>query len=81
MYLGALGDLDAADTATTYPRHVELVDDARGKRTFAAAFGAGAVALTGVAVWRIVVHGRAETHGVAIVPRADGGVVTWTAGF
>jgi tetratricopeptide (TPR) repeat protein len=84
-YGAALSDLDAADTATTYDRQAALVDSAHSKRTYAAVFGIGAVALTGAAVVRFVMHRPAtrESRGVAIVPASGGGggVVTWSGSF
>jgi tetratricopeptide (TPR) repeat protein len=80
-YRGALAKLDDAEAAPTYPEHEELVDNARGKRTLAAVFGAGAVALTGAAVVRFMLTRKHQPHGVAIVPTTTGGVVTWSGGF
>jgi len=82
IYRSARAELDDAEAATSYTRHVELVEGARGKRTYAMVFGAGALALTGVGVARFVMQRRrTELHGVAVVPGRDGGLVTWTARF
>jgi len=81
-YKAALGKLDDADHAATYPQQQALVDDAHGKRTLALAFGAGGVALLGAGVVRFVLHGRAEAAGgVAVVPSARGSFVTWSRRF
>jgi hypothetical protein len=81
-YRAALADLDDAEAATSYDRHAELVDNAHGKRTYAAMFAVGAVALTGASVVRFVMHRRSlETRGVAIVPTPDGGLVAWSGSF
>lgn len=81
-YKAALGKLDDADHAPTYPEQQALVDDAHGKRNLALAFGAGGVALLGAGVVRFVLHGRGEAAGgVAIVPAARGSFVTWSRRF
>jgi len=81
-YKAALGKLDDADHAPTYPEQQALVDDAHSKRTVALALGAGGVALLGAGVVRFVLHGRAEAVGsVAVVPAARGSFVTWSRRF
>ena len=76
-YRSATGDLDAADDAATYPEHDELVDKAHGKRTLAAVFAIGGVALVGAGTVRYVMVRERERNAVAIVPTAHGGFVTW----
>ncbi|MEO8700037.1 MAG: tetratricopeptide repeat protein [Kofleriaceae bacterium] len=81
-YRAALTNLDDADAAATYEQHVELVDQAHGKRTLAVVFGAGAVALTGVAVVRFwLTRTQLERRSVAIVPTPTGGLVTLAGRF
>jgi len=81
-YKAALGKLDDADHAPTYPEQQALVDDAHSKRTVALALGAGGVALLGAGVVRFVLHGRGEAVGsVAVVPAARGSFVTWSRRF
>jgi hypothetical protein len=80
-YRSATGDLDAADDAATYPEHDELVDKARGKRTLAAVFAIGGVALVGAGTIRFVMVRKRESNAVAIVPTAHGGFVTWSGSW
>jgi hypothetical protein len=80
-YRSATGDLDAADDAPTYPEHVELVDTARGKRTYAAVFAASSVALVGAGAVRYVMVRKRETRSIAIVPTTRGGFVTWSGSW
>jgi hypothetical protein len=83
FYHAALGNLDQADTTTTYAAHEDLVDSAHSDRTIAVVLGAGGVALAGVGIFRLLTHDPAptETRGVAIAPTANGGIVTWTSPF
>jgi tetratricopeptide (TPR) repeat protein len=81
-YKSALSDLDSADKAATFDARAKLEDDAHGKRTLAVVFAIGGVALAGGGVAHYLLHDRggAET-GVAIIPTAHGGFVTWSGGF
>lgn len=81
-YKSALSDLDSADHAATFDARAKLEDDAHGKRTLSVVLAIGGVALAGGGVAHYLLHDRggAET-GVAIVPTAHGGFVTWSGGF
>ena len=80
-YRSAIGDLDAADGATTYLEHAELVDDARGKRTLAAVLAGGGLALVGAGTVRYVMVRNRKSSAVAVMPHGRGGLVTWTASW
>ena len=81
MYRGAQSDLDAAEAAATYPEHVDLVDRAHGKRTLAAVFGIGGVALVGAGAVRMVMVRKREASAIAVVPTTRGGFVTWSGSW
>jgi len=82
MYTQALGKLDDAEKAPTYPEQQALVDSAHQKRTLALALGGAGVALIGGGVVKYMLHARTERVGaVAIVPTAHGSFVTWSRRF
>jgi hypothetical protein len=81
LYRSALSDLDASNTAATYPEQSDLYDRAKTSRTFAVVAGVGAGALVAAGLIHYVVHDDREHGGVAIVPAHGGGVVTWSGGF
>jgi tetratricopeptide (TPR) repeat protein len=83
LYVGARGDLDDAESASSVARYDELVDSAHSKRTWSVVmFGGGAV-LVGAGVVRYMMRGGSskETRGVGMVPAAGGGLVTWAGQF
>lgn len=78
-YAAARSDLTGAEAQPDYQAHDELVGRARGKRAIAVALGAGAAALTGAAVTRYVLRGRAGARAtVGLAPARGGGLVTWS---
>jgi tetratricopeptide (TPR) repeat protein len=81
-YSAGRGNLVAATTATDIDRHDELARRGRRQRAVALGLGAGALALTGAAITRYVLAGRAE-H-VDIAAPAGGGtgaVLAWGRTF
>ena len=81
FYVGARGKLDDADKATTYAQQQTLVDDAHSKRTISLVLGGGGVAAIGVGGWRWMQVKTSGERAVALVPRTDGGMLTWGGRF
>jgi len=82
LYRGARGDLDQAETATTYQESEDLVDRSHRKRTYAAIAGGGALVLIGAGVIHMVVRDRGTAErSLAIAPATGGAVVTWGGRF
>ena len=81
-YASARSDVDAAEDATNYQSHADLVDSARSKRTIAAVLGAVGVGLVGAGVTRYVLVRRAGGSAtVGVAPAPGGGLVTWSGRF
>lgn len=82
FYMQARSSLADADTALTYADQRTIVEDARSKRNLAVIAGSVGVAAIGLGVWRWTSVGRSgEQHRVALVPRSDGGMITWAGSF
>jgi len=82
LYRGARGDLDQAETATTYQESEDLVDRSHRKRTYAAIAGGGALVLIGAGVIHMVVRDRGTAErSLALAPATGGAVVTWGGRF
>lgn len=82
LYRDAGADIDNANLATTYPQRVSLDSSGHQDRTYAVIASAGAAVLLGAGVVRYVIHGRAETTGVAVAPVSGGGAaVLWSGGW
>src|SRR5262249_32885950 len=75
VYRAALHDLDLADASATYDQHASYVNDARTKRLFALAIGAGSVGLVAVGV--LPYRARSHHDRVAIAPVDGGAIVSW----
>lgn len=81
-YKGARSSVDDASNATTLDQYNKALDDAHGKRNVSLILGGAGAALVVGGLVHYMFHGKhAETHGVAIVPTADGGMITWTGGL
>jgi len=79
---GAHADRDAADHATGYQAYNDLVEQAHTKQTYGIVLAAGGGALIAAGVIRYVTRSSTtEVRGVALVPTASGGLVTWGARF
>ena len=82
MYRGANSDLDQADAAEMLAQYENYVDSAHQKRTYAVILAGGGLVLVAAGVVRYALRGdRRESSGVAVVPAAGGGLVTWSGGF
>ena len=78
-YKGARSSIDDAANATTLDQYNKSVDDAHRKRPMSLILGGAGAALVAGGLIHYMIHGtHAETHGVAVVPTADGGMITWT---
>jgi protein TonB len=81
-YRGAVSDLDAAETASTATRYLQLVGEGRDKRTTAVVFtGVGGLLIAGGIVHYALRDRGAEPRGVAIAPAPGGGMVTYQGRF
>lgn len=76
MYHGASSDLDKAEKAPSYQASLDLVDSAHRARTYALVAGIGGAVVLTAGVIHLVLHHRAATDHVAIVPARGGGLVT-----
>ncbi|MDQ3367731.1 MAG: tetratricopeptide repeat protein [Myxococcota bacterium] len=81
FYQGARGKLDDAEAAASYDEHVELVDEAKSKRTLAAGLAVGGVVLVGAGIVRYMLRDKGETSRVAVTPTTSGGLITWMGQF
>ncbi|MCE9579185.1 MAG: hypothetical protein K8W52_39040 [Deltaproteobacteria bacterium] len=72
LYLGARSDIDKSETAATLQAHLDLVDKAEQKRTYAVVAGAVGGALVVGAVVRWATRSKGERATVALVPTGDG---------
>jgi hypothetical protein len=81
-YRSARSALDDAEHATTLADYNKLVDSAHSDRTFALVLGAAGAALVAGGIVHYMMHGKTtETRGVAIVPTAGGGILTFSGGL
>ena len=81
-YKSARSALDDAEHATTLADYNKLVDSAHSDRTFALVLGAAGAALVAGGIVHYMMHGKTtETRGVAIVPIAGGGILTFSGGL
>ena len=81
-YKSARSSIDGASNATTLDQYNKSVDDAHTKRTYSLILGGAGAALIAGGLVHYMMHGKhAETHGVAIVPTTDGGMITFTGGL
>ena len=77
-YVSARGDLDEAERASNVEAYMDLVDEAHTKRVLSVVLVGGGVAMIGYGVTRIVMKQPHERDPrLAIVPTADGGLVTF----
>lgn len=83
LYHQALGDLDAADRATTLAAHARDVDDAHRMRTYAVVAAGTGLALVTAGVVRYLTRDRGEQPrpSVALLPTAGGGVLALSGSF
>jgi tetratricopeptide (TPR) repeat protein len=78
-YSGARSSVDSAGSAPTLDAYNKDLDDAHSKRNASLILGGVGAALIAGGLVHYMFHGKhAETHGVAIVPIGDGGMVTWS---
>lgn len=77
LYGSARSTQSDADAATSYERAAQLDSDAHGTRTLSLVVGSAGVALAAAGIVYYVLTSSSESSGVAIVPRADGAIVTW----
>jgi len=81
-YKSARSSIDDAANATTLDQYNKSVDDGHSKRTVSLILGGAGAALIAGGLVHYMFHGKhAETHGVAVVPTAGGGMITWTGGL
>lgn len=81
MYRRARADLDVAEDAASIDQYQDLVDRAHDRRTYAVLLAGGSAVLIGAGLLRYALRDSGETRGVAVVPSAGGGLVTWSGGF
>lgn len=81
MYSSARGKIDDAEDAGTYEESQSLYDDAKSQRTTATVVTVIGLAATGAGVWRLLQKRREAETGVAVVPTASGGLITYSGGF
>lgn len=78
VYHDARSEIGDANAAPSYARHLELVDDARTKRTYAVVLIGGGAALAAAGVLHYVLRDRGrEAPRVGMVPVDGGGLITW----
>ena len=80
LYRGASSDLDSAEHASTYQASLDLIDHAHTKRTEAIVLGGAGVALIGVGIGRLVMHGGSH-EAIAVAPTRGGSLVTWSGAW
>jgi tetratricopeptide (TPR) repeat protein len=81
-YKGARSSIDDASNAMTLDQYNKSLDDAHSKRTYSLILGGAGAALIAGGLVHYMFHGKHdETHGVAIVPTAGGGLITWSGGL
>jgi tetratricopeptide (TPR) repeat protein len=81
FYTSARSDLDAADDASDYDEHKDLVDKAHNKRLIAVGLAGAGVALVGAGIIRLMVHDRTEHRRVGVAPTHGGGVLVLEGSF
>jgi len=82
MLSSAQSKADDASNADTYGDSSSQYDDAKSQRTTSLIVTTVGLAAIGVGVWRFLkVKKQNEEHNVAIVPTADGGMITFSRGF
>ncbi|MBA3398049.1 MAG: hypothetical protein H0T89_35820 [Deltaproteobacteria bacterium] len=82
LYVNARSSASDAGSADNYGESVDQYDSARTKRTVSLVFVAAGLTATGVGVWRFMKQRDAhESRQLAIVPTANGGLVTYGGGF
>lgn len=81
FYTSARSDLDAADDASDYDAHKDLVDKAHSKRMYAVGLAGAGVALVGAGIIRLMVHDRTEHRRVGVAPAHGGGMVVLEGSF
>lgn len=83
LYHQALGDLDAADKATTLAAHSRDVDDAHRMRTYALVAAGTGLALVTAGVVRYWTRDRGEEprRSIAVLPTASGGMIALSGSF
>jgi tetratricopeptide (TPR) repeat protein len=80
VYLGARSTLGDAEAAPNHERYLELVDDARSKRTYSVLLVGGGLALIGGGVVRYKLRSKPSTQ-IGLAPVRDGGFVTFAGRF
>lgn len=81
VYDAALGNVDAAASATTHQQASDLVAKAHDQRTEALVLGVGAVGLVTAGLVHYATRSRGEPRGIAITPSTGGALVTWGTAF
>ena len=83
LYHQALGDLDAADKATTLAGHARDVDDAHRMRTYALVAAGTGLALVTAGLVRYWTRDRGEEprRSLAVLPTAGGGMIALSGSF
>jgi hypothetical protein len=80
-YAGARSSVDDASNATTLDQYNKSLDDAHSKRTISLVLGGAGVALVAGGLVHYMFHGKHAESGVAVVPTAGGGMITWSGGL
>lgn len=80
-YAGARSSVDDASNAMTLDQYNKSLDDAHGKRTVSLILGGAGVALVAGGLVHYMFHGKHAESGVAVVPTAGGGMITWSGGL
>ena len=81
LYARARGTANDAANADDYNESQSLYDDAKTQRTTAVVVTVAGVAAMGVGAWWLWRKRGEERRGVAFVPAADGGMITYAGGF
>lgn len=82
LYRSARSDLDDSETAPTYDESQNLVDKSHRSRMYAAIAGGGAVVLIGAGLAHMFIRDRGSSErAIAITPKTDGALVTWSGRF
>jgi tetratricopeptide (TPR) repeat protein len=80
-YRSAVQDRDRADTATSYQRYVQLVDQAHNERVVAVVVGVAGAALAAAGGLHYVFTRQHARQTISFNPGQGGGIVSWTGRF
>lgn len=81
MYRAAKSDVDKADASETLAAYNDFRSSADRKQIYSIVLAGSGLSLIAAGILRYTLRDNRRESPVAIVPSADGGIITWSGGF